>query len=211
MTDSGQLISYSDLEIWAKSIVSIVLKNIGLGRKVFAVGESSLAKNVKLQLANFDISLLPVNQYSEGIVILFDKLEKAVFEIMALQDGALIIDAVLGSVKEELMTLLAEKKISILRPQMHPYILAEIDAQLGTNMKHVTIKGVGTVNDIRIASGGWVASKGTVIVDNVNRPRKIFGIANGQGFLLGDQELDAHDRERIQKLEILLAQQFSND
>lgn len=207
---SATLLRYSDNEIWAKSIVSIVLKNIGINKEVFAVGESTLSHNVKTQLANFNISLLPAEKFSQGIVILFGKIDDTISEKL-IKDGTLIIDAVLGSVSQKLMSLLGERNVGILRPQMHSYILAEIDAQLGTNQKHITIQGVGTVNDIRIASGGWVASKGTVIVDNVNRPRKIFGVANGQGFLLADFELSATDRETMKQLESLLAQKFSNE
>lgn len=207
---TDKLVCYSDLEIWAKAVVTIVLHNIGQGKKVFAVGDSLLSRNVRSQLVNFNIELAPAESFSNGIIILFEPLPAAIFD-KALKSCTHVIDAVLGSVQPNQLTPLLDKGISILRPQMHSYIHSEIDAQLSTNQKHITIQGVGTVNGIRIASGGFVASKGTVIVDNINRPRKIFGIANGQGFLLSDYEMDKADREKISNLGNLLAEKFSND
>ena len=113
--------------------------------------------------------MVPADGFSDGIIILFEGLSEVIFD-KALKSCTYVIDAVLGSVQPDQLSSLLDKGISILRPQMHSYIHSEIDAQLSTNQKHITIQGIGTVNGIKIASGGFVAAKGTVIVDVVTPP-----------------------------------------
>ena len=55
-------------------------------------------------------------------------------------------------------------------------------------------------NGVRIVSGGCVGERGNVIVDNVENPAQIIGVANGTGGILPDDKLDADLRLQIEKV-----------
>ncbi len=209
---ASQIIRYSDTEIWAKATVGALLSRFDV-QKPYTVamwGNSLLRTNVEVQLRNMGIEILEATEKNVAPLILFSR---APDELLAqyMQEEMLVIDAALASVSPSTMEDLIRSKCTILRPNMHPYIIAELEARLGVNQKHLTIQGVAEINGIAIASGGWVASRGTVIVDNVNKPRKIFGIANGQGFLFSDEQLSHDDKKKLKEIKSLIMVRFGSE
>ncbi|MFQ6585403.1 NAD(P)-binding domain-containing protein [Priestia megaterium] len=63
------------------------------------------------------------------------------------------------------------------------------------------IQGIGFIEEVRIVSGGIIGDSGDVVVDKINSPQQIIGIANGIG---GLKDLDSYthfDKYKIQKLQ----------
>jgi 4-hydroxy-2-oxovalerate aldolase len=199
----SKLIRYSDTEIWAKATVGILLSRTDIQKTIAVWGRSLLRTNVEVQLHNLGVETWEVSEKFDVPLILFDKIPNE-FLKEYMEEGRLVIDAALASINPIMLEKLLKRKCTILRPNMHPYILAELEARLGANQKYTTVQGAAEINDISIASGGWVASKGTVIVDNVNKPKKIFGIANGQGFLFPDDQLSFEFRKKLNDVQNLI-------
>lgn len=206
----SKVIRYSDTEIWAKATVGSLLSRLSQQRTVAIWGDTLLRTNVEVQLRNMGFEIREAIEKTGEPLILFSKVPDELLSIY-MHEEKLVIDAALASINPSTVEKLTNHKCTILRPNMHSYILAELEARLGANQKHTTIQGVAEINGIAIASGGWVASKGTVIVDNVNKPRKIFGIANGQGFLFAEEQLSDADKKRLNEIKNLITARFGNE
>ncbi|UOQ95056.1 hypothetical protein MUO14_09065 [Halobacillus shinanisalinarum] len=56
------------------------------------------------------------------------------------------------------------------------------------------------IKDIAVVSGGYIATEGTVIVDNLKHPNQVIGIADGSGGVKSDEELTETNRGSIHKI-----------
>ncbi len=63
------------------------------------------------------------------------------------------------------------------------------------------VYGRADIGGVAVVSGGIVASRGTVVVDNLRHPTRIVGIANGSGGLLSVTEISPDDGERRARVE----------
>lgn len=63
------------------------------------------------------------------------------------------------------------------------------------------VYGKSEIYNIPIVSGGFIGSEGMVIVDNINQPNQIIGIADGSGGVKKNEQLNKSDSKSIQKIE----------
>lgn len=61
--------------------------------------------------------------------------------------------------------------------------------------------GLTAFGGVPVVSGGIVAERGVVVVDNLARPTIVVGVANGIGGLVPDDELRGGERERVADVE----------
>ena len=62
------------------------------------------------------------------------------------------------------------------------------------------VYGQREMNGIMVASGGYIGKEGTVIVDNIQQPNQIVGIADGSGGVKKNEQLREKDRHSIQTI-----------
>jgi hypothetical protein len=87
------------------------------------------------------------------------------------------------------------------RPEMNIFIHAEINATLGCFNLIEGRQGVREIENETVVSGGVIAPAGAVVVDSIYRPTKVFGIADGRGFLVEAIKLTDQQLSSIKKIE----------
>ena len=113
-----------------------------------------------------------------------------------------IIDGGINNFSSDFIKKMLYKNVSITRLDTRialPYQLLSIFDYTSVFFKDIYGKDV--LNGVDIVSGGLIGKEGSVIVDNINKPNQIIGIANGSGGVKKDGELSQTERNRIQAIQ----------
>ena len=187
-----KLLVYSDLQCGAKSIVDFIQAKYAslLDISIQFVGISLLADQCRklLEIYGAKVSINPSICSENSQVIVFcgaSDLQKA-----SIEPEQLIIDGFIGSLTQSQIKDLFDQGVYVYRPDMKIALHNEIASVHGMRELVTKATGISQIQDIAIAAGGLVAPRGTVIVDSVSTPKRVYGIADGTGFLLPNAELE---------------------
>lgn len=100
------------------------------------------------------------------------------------QNLKLIIDIGKGSVSEEAVNYAYKNFIKIYRLDVASSLLSMIESQINFEKTFLTKNGRKKNNNHFFVSGGQLGKKGDIVVDNINYPKYIYGIADGKGDFL---------------------------
>lgn len=186
------LLTYSDSDVWVRAVYGQVLRLCGEtldGRFVSVLGSHAGISLLSERLikAGAVVSSGPQGREDEKLIV-WPAAGEHLDEAFAgsLHTGTYLIDAGIGSLSERVIREAREKGIFTVRVD----IWAELSGALGAahearrRVEHAF--GWGEIDGIAIVSGGAVGSSGDVIVDNINRPSAVIGIADGKGGVLFD-------------------------
>lgn len=84
------------------------------------------------------------------------------------------------------------------------FLYALLAIQQDVSHFHSHVKGERLVGDIRLLAGGMIGRRGDVIVDRIDQPGQIIGIANGIGSILPEIQYTETDRQKLNKIEEML-------
>ena len=107
-----------------------------------------------------------------------------IFTIVNCKNLKLIIDIGKGTVSEEAVNYAYENLIEIYRLDISNSFLSMIESQINFEEKFFKNSGRKKIKNNFIVSGGQLGKKRDIIVDNVNNPQYIYGIADGKGDFL---------------------------
>jgi hypothetical protein len=96
----------------------------------------------------------------------------------------LIIDIGKGTVSEEAVSYAYENFIEIYRLDISNSLQSMIESQINFEKNFFKNSGRKKIKKNFIVSGGQLGKKKDIIVDNVNKPQYIYGIADGKGDFL---------------------------
>lgn len=96
----------------------------------------------------------------------------------------LIIDIGKGTVSEEAVIYAYENLIEIYRLDISNSFLSMIESQINFEENFFKNSGRKKIKNNFIVSGGQLGKKKDIIVDNINNPQYIYGIADGKGDFL---------------------------
>ena len=113
--------------------------------------------------------------FTSGIPIINER----IVELM--NKNSIIIDGGIGTINEDGIKKAKIKNIRIFRLDIRPGFIAEISNIFETEYFLNHIMGVKNLDGIKIVAGGYYGNFGDVIVDNITKPEKIIGIADGLG------------------------------
>jgi 4-hydroxy-2-oxovalerate aldolase len=105
-------------------------------------------------------------------------------EVRQLKSEATIIDAGPGSMSIKAVALALRRRMKIYRLDMRAGLFGEIEAVLQTQRLLSRVAGEKKMKGIRVVAGGVMGRRGDIVVDSVSSPRRIIGIADGQGGIL---------------------------
>lgn len=145
---------------------------------------------------------LVLPRYSDYPIRSFTKIEKidAVFSfvssekvikedlVLNLNKDGIAIDGGIGNFTEGFITGLIEQNIKLLRLDVRiglPFLEASILANKNSFFQKVI--GETCYNGINMVAGGIIGTEGSIIVDRINNPTQLIGVANGIG---GVKDLD---------------------
>ncbi len=115
-----------------------------------------------------------------------------------------VIDAGPGSVFLDAILKAHKLGIPIYRLDMRAGLSGEIVNVLETHELLEKIMGEKEIAGVRVVSGGIIGSRGDIVVDSINSPNRIVGVANGTGQLLADDEITPYI-ENIKKVKSEIA------
>lgn len=198
------VLTYSDLGVWARSIVAQARELSGDARlRVKVIGRNRLAAACRAGFAAFGMQRGGM-QRGEGVaVVVCDSLRALPSEMTSTR---FVIDGLIGGLGSDGAAALREAGVPLYRPDMRPFIHAEAGA-LADIREHTTTagRGSGVIADVLVAAGGLLAQKGTVIVDSLDAPRRVLGLADGRGFIVSLDRLTGEDRARAEAVARALA------
>ncbi|WP_067729077.1 hypothetical protein [Oceanobacillus damuensis] len=121
----------------------------------------------------------------------------------------LIIDGGINNFSKDFIQQMLNKKINITRLDTRialPYqMLSTHDYTIGFFNE---IFGQAQIQGVKVASGGYIGSEGTVIVDNIKQPNQVIGIADGRGGVKASEQLSETDRNRIHEIEKAISRYY---
>ena len=94
---------------------------------------------------------------------------------------------------------------------MHQHIHALITALVNIDQRVAERQGIVKIGDVNVVGSGIIAPRGVVILDSVLRPSKVFGVADGKGFLIPEHELTVTDQQNLKKIETAIFSQFERE
>lgn len=119
--------------------------------------------------------------------------------IQSLAPNAVVIDGGKGCFLREALDYAENHGISVYRADIRPGFEGHVGAALETERIVTQALGRREINGVRIVSGGLLARTHEVVVDNVNDPRFVFGLADGSGdFIRNPSFSERNDIQRIQ-------------
>ena len=118
--------------------------------------------------------------------------------VKQLDQGCLIVDLGKNNLTEEAIMMATESSKNIYRTDVTPAIESFVQELLKTANVLEQSCGKRELDFCRIVSGGYFGKKGDIIVDAIDNPKFVFGIAQGNGLL--KQILSTSDKVKINKL-----------
>lgn len=134
---------------------------------IFAKDLQQIAKNTDLL-----IGLTPISD------IINSKM------IQAINDNGIIIDGGVGNISRHAIKEAAKKGIQIIRLDTRAGFAGEISMLFETEKLLEEIQGKAKLNGIEVVAGGIYGKNGAVVLDNILKPKKVLGIADGKGGIL---------------------------
>jgi hypothetical protein len=200
----SKVLRYSDLSAWSRSVVAMVTQRLGQtksNQSVEVLGENMLADMCRRHLA-----LLGLGSAAAGVQA-FVACEALPGDEMIerLAPDGFVVDALIGAVTADVATACRDRGIAIYRPDMRAVIHSEVATAAGIATLVARVQGIGNVNGVSVAAGGMLAPRGTVIVDSIQAPTLVFGVADGGGLLLSGDQLTEELQQRLAEVEETVA------
>ena len=180
----SKLFIYNDTDLWVKAIENYVLvKNSRIQPKIYINKNNKLGKKLFYNLKNYEFDVLAVLSKNDKVDFLIGTEDSEINNkyIENITKDTVIIDGGIGSISEEVINYCHKKNIEILRVDMRIVLDSEIIQKDETYNFIDKVQGRKKINDFCIVAGGYYGKEGDIIVDSINYPSCVIGIADGKG------------------------------
>ncbi len=204
----SRLFTYSDINTWADSALQFILQREKIlhGKRIKLLGSGLLYEALLHRLAFFGVEFL-MND-SDNIEVLIGAQLKGVSTaddvVMKLHENASLYDIGIGNFSTSLIDMAASKGHVIYRIDIRAGISSLIVNILETDCLIHKVMGRAQIKDIELVAGGMMGGKNAIIIDHINHPTNIIGVADGKGNVKTDVE--ASDHKNIAFVERLIKQ-----
>lgn len=101
--------------------------------------------------------------------------------IDAVCDGAIVMDGGKGCLFAEALARAEARGLTVLRVDIRAGFEGQVAMLLETERIQRDTVGRRRIGGVDVVSGGLLARKGEIVVDNIHQPRAVYGIADGLG------------------------------
>ena len=122
--------------------------------------------------------------------------------IQSANKNIIIIDVGKGTLKQDAIQFAQLQEIKIFRLDITPALCGMVESKIFFDTKFKKTIGIKTFGNENLISGGIFANKNDIIVDNINKPRKVYGISDGKGDI--KKQLSKIDKIKINKIKKFL-------
>lgn len=102
----------------------------------------------------------------------------------AMSDDSTLLDAGIRSISRGAIERAADRGIDLFRSETRAGYISEVECALITRELFDSVLGSRTVDEVRIVAGGVIGDRGDIVVDSIQDPEHIFGVADGTGGLI---------------------------
>lgn len=216
------VLSYSDRDIWVKAVeeqtIRLLDENIE-NQNIIIIGDNNKATDLfnsfRIKKANIyhNKELNTINNekmVSADVIILWENIDSVLIKLIpSINKKLFIIDANLNSLSEELSSSIAKNDyIKTQRINIWPTLMASLSSIYEFYKINKNSYGRKLINNINIVSGGYIGAYGDLVVDNINRPSKIIGMADGKGKVIYDYPIDI--KTKVNQLENIINNNILN-
>ncbi|WP_101842480.1 hypothetical protein [Halobacillus sp. Marseille-P3879] len=167
--------------------------------------ELKTVKAINLFLPKYNSTIkvfdeFPKNKAADIIISFLSgefKDEKKLLEVI--DKNSFIVDGGINNFSEDFINEMLINNINITRLDTRiaiPYQMLLFHKDTKIFFKEVY--GKGNLQGIPLVSGGFIGDEGSVIVDNINLPEQVIGIADGKGGLKSNEQLTERDENNLQ-------------
>ncbi len=110
------------------------------------------------------------------------------------------IDGGIGNFEGSFIAKALEDKIAIVRLDVrlgNLFLEASVEALSGGNSFFTETMGVKELNGYQLVAGGIIGEAGSIIVDAIQKPTQVIGVANGYGGLKSEEQFTELDRRNL--------------
>ena len=174
---SKKIYIYDDKNLIKQAVIDYI--QILNSKKIKIIGDGyDLKKGLKDYLEIVEDNIAP------ECLIITD--ENHTFEvekyIKKAKENTFIIFTTTLNIGESTLLKIKEKNISLLKVNCSEVLISEADRIEKTINNFKQTCGEKFINpDLGIVSGGFIGKKGSIVVDNINNPRHIYGVCDGKG------------------------------
>lgn len=209
MFTQSKVLLYNDLLLWSKSVVSLITYLLGnvIEQKLAIYGDNFLAHYIHEQMIQLGATAVILKEISQTsgifqhckVLISCDCLNKLKKDMLReAKEVELVIDAKINSIEQEGIEYLHEREIRLIRSDMRSAVAGEILHQIGSCHLVAYDLGRAKIQGYTVISGGLIGKRGEIIVDSINSPSQVIGVAQGNGEV--NYQFDQEQQEVIEKI-----------
>ena len=157
--------------------------------------------------SKYKVRKMDTSQFEENLdaIIPFVSAEKVISKTYTkwLHESSISIDGGIGNFSEDYIAATLEKNSKIIRLDVRiaiPYMEASITSQFPSFDFFERVSGEKVIDGITMVAGGIIGKEGSVIVNQIENPDQIIGIANGFGGVKNETALSTEERRSIELL-----------
>jgi hypothetical protein len=205
---ASKLFYYSDNNTWADSAIKFLLHiNEGLlNKKIFLSGEGLLHDNVKRKLEDYCPKLLNENENENVDIIIGAMIKKESIDedkLSLVSKQTKIYDVGIGNFSKKFINGAREKGASIYRIDIRAGISSVVMNILETDYLISNVMGEAKIKGVEMVAGGILGGEGAIVLDHINEPLYVIGVADGKGNFKND--LSRKDIDNIDFVERLIS------
>lgn len=211
--EESVLLHYDDHAMWARAAVSHLTMLLGgrlAGKRIAFTGVSRLVRRAGREcieagaICGIDDDIAPMEgaesaklesllSESDAVVSLSPRQPRVNAEHVAqMREGSLLYDGGIGSVAREAVPVAEARGIRVVRVDMRPSLAAEAMERIATRNLVLADMGRAELGGVSVVAGGLIGREGEVIVDNIDAPTRVIGIADGHGGIVAPEPDDAN-------------------
>ena len=201
------VLTYSDLDAWARSIAHLVLIDATPKTALPVVrllsGDARTSRLGDLVASALALRGITVhrssNEPATTLVCCAPLSETDAPEWM--RGIEQVLDGWIGALPASALEQAHSAGIPVQRVDMRAVMQAEmlIAREMHELFDHG--RGAGVMDGVAVAAGGVIAPRGTVIVDSLQAPSRVFGMADGRGLLIDSAALTHDEQQSVQTVE----------
>ena len=220
---SSVLLSYDDQDVWTESVKYILMTLVpDLRVKKALVVSSQKNSGFSNRLLNelrFSVGEIVIN--SGDSIMAFTGIDivigAAIYEqvitpelIRAVGGNPIIVDAGIGTLTQSATDFAHEKGLKVIRVDNRAAMAGTLFSLIQSYDLITRVMGSGDIDGVRVVAGGIVGKAGDIIVDSIDSPSVVIGIADGTGKVRYLPESD-EERIRLDKVKAAILERQSNE
>lgn len=168
---------YDDKKLIKQAVIDYI--QILNTKKIKIIGNGY---DLKKDLKNY-LEIMEDNKAPECLIITDENHTNEIVEfIKKAKKNTFIIFITKLNIEEEILLMIKEKEIILLKVNCSEALISEADRIEKTIKNFNQTYGEKFINpNLGIVSGGYIGRKGSIVVDNINNPRHIYGVCDGKG------------------------------